>query len=224
MVRPAPLDNITSARSIPLDYNTLTPRTPRAWRSRNSGESEYDDIQLDALHGNGQQEQEEPLLIPHASGKRKVRELDLETVLSRLPVVFLTLFALFLGSLILLSYKRPGSIEHYIGIKHSQGSQPTSSLPPELVISYENYTSFPLQPDEYRHECGKMQMWHGAYWKPPPMGIMDVPHPIEDGKSVCSSTITYMLDGKVGLLADLALMAQAATMAREVSKSSLRAE
>jgi hypothetical protein len=35
---------------------------------------------------------------------------------------------------------------------------------------------------------------------------------------ICSKTITYMLDGHVGLLADLVLMAQAAGLAREVNR------
>lgn len=54
------------------------------------------------------------------------------------------------------------------------------------------------------------------------MGILDVAHhddnKVAEGQrtAVCTSTITYMLDGEVGLLADLALMAQAAALAREV--------
>jgi hypothetical protein len=54
------------------------------------------------------------------------------------------------------------------------------------------------------------------------MGVLDVAHH-DDNKvaqgqrmAVCTSTITYMLDGEVGLLADLALMAQTAALAREV--------
>jgi hypothetical protein len=68
-------------------------------------------------------------------------------------------------------------------------------------------------------------MSHGKYWEPHEMGVMDVVHhddkhdyklPEGQRTAVCSSTITYMLDGQVGLLADLALMAQAAALAREV--------
>ena len=33
---------------------------------------------------------------------------------------------------------------------------------------------------------------------------------------LCTSTITYMMDSDVGLFADLALLAQAATLARDV--------
>lgn len=42
------------------------------------------------------------------------------------------------------------------------------------------------------------------------------------GDKICASTMTYMLDGKVGLMADLALMAQVAALAREVGDSTQR--
>ena len=47
------------------------------------------------------------------------------------------------------------------------------------------------------------------------MGPSDVEH--KEAKDVCTSTITYMMDGDVGLFADLALLAQAAALARDVS-------
>ncbi len=40
--------------------------------------------------------------------------------------------------------------------------------------------------------------------------------PEAETKKVCRSSITYLLDGRVGLAADIALMAQAAALAREV--------
>jgi hypothetical protein len=55
------------------------------------------------------------------------------------------------------------------------------------------------------------------YWTPDRwnnIGPVDVYH--LEAPGVCSNTITYMLDGKVGLLADLALLAQTAALAREV--------
>ncbi|KAG6812844.1 hypothetical protein H0H92_015942 [Tricholoma furcatifolium] len=92
-----------------------------------------------------------------------------------------------------------------------------NAIDPHLLISYENYTTFPLQPTEYLKECAKMKMSHGEYWQPPKMGVMDTLHPQTEGSGqVCASTITYMLDGRVGLLADLALLAQVAGLAREV--------
>jgi hypothetical protein len=96
-------------------------------------------------------------------------------------------------------------------------------------ISYENYSTFPLTGKQYRHECSsllsKMKHSHGAYWAVPQHGVMDVIHhddmtdyhlPEGMPTKVCSKTITYQLDGEVGLVADLALMAQAAAFAREV--------
>ena len=95
------------------------------------------------------------------------------------------------------------------------------------TISYKNYTKFPLLATQYRAECYKIQggfMADSAYWST--SALMDVPHVIDDvnpGRpegemtKICKSTITYMLDGHVGLLADLALMAQAAALAHEVS-------
>ncbi|PPQ99506.1 hypothetical protein CVT24_005296 [Panaeolus cyanescens] len=91
------------------------------------------------------------------------------------------------------------------------------------LLSYENYTTFPLAPFEYLHECAAMHqgyMSHGDYWEVSRMGAMDVKHHDEGQQSlVCDSTITYMLDGKAGLTADLALMAQAAALARERNRT-----
>jgi hypothetical protein len=229
MPRPNPLHNITSAHSTTYDHVPLTPRTPHSRAGR--AEAAYGDIELEDIQGNRHdddhrsehQQQSEPLI---RNGRRveylynkdfEKRKLDLHTVLGRMPVVIMTMLALMLCSLILVSYKKPGTIEYYMGvIPPSQNTTNSSSISrPELIISYENYTTFPLQPDEYRKECSKMKMFHGGYWKEPPMGVMDVLHKDNDPR-VCSSTITYMLDGKIGLLADLALMAQAAAFAREV--------
>jgi hypothetical protein len=72
----------------------------------------------------------------------------------------------------------------------------------------------PLHPLEYLKVCGKHgYVHHGDYW--------DIDHDmspdvVNESSIVCSKTITYMLDGTVGLTADLALMAQAAALAREV--------
>ncbi|KAF4573464.1 hypothetical protein EYR36_007979 [Pleurotus pulmonarius] len=100
-------------------------------------------------------------------------------------------------------------------------STATHTVNLENLISYENYTTFPLKPDEYRAECSKHNsgfMKHfGGFWDVPMHGPVDVSHAEND--RVCKSTITYMLDGKVGLLADLALMAQVAAMARERNRT-----
>lgn len=169
----------------------------------------------------------------------------LSLIFSRVPLAIGVLLAAILLILIVLSLTRPEELHRYVGARPpswqaSAGASTTISASeqketPEVassvhdaghnfnIISYENYTSFPLQPTEYRRECGKLNsgfMVHGDYWDTiGPMGKMDVLHHDESdsaGQKTCSSTITYMLDGMVGLAADLALMAQVAALAREV--------
>lgn len=146
--------------------------------------------------------------------------------------------------LVVLSYYHPEALHRYIGVKPPVAANTTGAvasgqkvaesastpkpvlIPPPAgvhVISYENYTSFPLNGQEYLEECHKLNsgyMAHGDFWDASPMGAYDVPH--LDDKSICSSTITYMLDGTVGLTADLALMAQVAALAAEVCTISCR--
>ena len=87
-------------------------------------------------------------------------------------------------------------------------------------ISYENYTRFPLTAKQYRAECRKIHsggMRHMGYWVDM---MMDVPHPSfasNSGSGICKSTVTYMLGSEVGLMGDLALLAQAAALADSVS-------
>lgn len=95
-------------------------------------------------------------------------------------------------------------------------------LPADRLISYANYTHFPLSGSQYRHECenlGRTVMRHNDYWAAPLTGPLDAPHPQQvqqPGKpSVCLRSVTYLLDGHVGLATDLALMAQVAQLARE---------
>lgn len=125
-------------------------------------------------------------------------------------------------------------------VNYSSSSPPDSSAgggaDSRPVLSYTSYSSFPLTPIQYLNECIK---WHANstpvdYWGVPPSGAIDVPHKDDDPEyqktkihthlpemeepKICSSTITYMLDGYIGLAADLALMAQVAGLAREVSR------
>ncbi|KAJ2918427.1 hypothetical protein MD484_g2011, partial [Candolleomyces efflorescens] len=65
-------------------------------------------------------------------------------------------------------------------------------------------------------------MSHSGYWEQGHNHAgapMDVDHIDEPSDKICNSTITYMLDGNVGLAADLALMAQAAALARERNRT-----
>ncbi|KAG6911277.1 hypothetical protein DXG01_002116 [Tephrocybe rancida] len=158
-------------------------------------------------------------------GKRKLQISSLLSV-SNIPLVLGSLLAGFLLFLIYTSYNRPEKLHKYLGISPVGSTTPaphnSSTAPdPHLLISYANYTTFPLRPSEYLAECSKLNkgyMSHGGYWKPHEMGIMDTAHAdAKDNEKVCGSTITYMLDGEVGLLADLALLAQVAALAREVA-------
>ncbi|KAF8167535.1 hypothetical protein B0H34DRAFT_20508 [Crassisporium funariophilum] len=165
----------------------------------------------------------------------------LSTAVSRLPLVLGIFAAGILVILIVLSFTRPEALHRYVGAKAPGEIISSTSLKPSptaasslehmdanhLTLSYENYTTFPLHPKEYGAECAKLNsgyMSHGDYWDITHMGAMDVQHhdaiPAAGGKTgVCSSSITYMLDGMVGLTADLALLAQAAALARERNRT-----
>jgi hypothetical protein len=92
---------------------------------------------------------------------------------------------------------------------------------PTRIVDYSKYASFPLTPLQYAEECWIEQRLaaghaHGAYWDVPHSGLADVAKHTTDPK-VCSSSITYLLDGTTsGLVAELAVMAQIAGLAREV--------
>ncbi len=170
-----------------------------------------------------------------------------KAILYNTPLIVGTVLAGLILVLIIFSYKQPQAIEALIGEDAKLNAQTTedqhvaSPAPvptpsyvdtypkPGHLISYENYTAFPLTGAQYRHECNKMMggkfMHHSGYWIAPQHGIMDTKHHDdvtdyhlpEGGRTrVCSKTITYQLDGHVGLAADLALMAQVAALAREV--------
>lgn len=180
----------------------------------------------------------------NSNGTRRDKEreekekLQMSTFFANFPLALGILFACFLLFLAYLSYYRSERLYSYFGIPpgnstnstlnlktlhHNASTNPTN---PDLLISYENYTTFPLKPAEYLIECARLNkgyMSHGDYWQPHRMGVLDTFHPDREGsKEVCTSTITYMLDGKVGLLADLALLAQVAALARQVTIFFLR--
>ncbi|KIP11158.1 hypothetical protein PHLGIDRAFT_100112 [Phlebiopsis gigantea 11061_1 CR5-6] len=165
---------------------------------------------------------------PSAAQWRK--HLTRKSVLNNTPLVVGTVLAGILFSLIVVSLKKPEVLDAAVGYVASSIPIP----PPGHRISYENYTRFPLAGMEYREECNKLMagkfMHHGGYWLPPPGGPMDVSHhddvtdyhlPEGETTTACSKTITYQLDGTVGLTADLALMAQAAALARERNRTFL---
>ncbi|TFK42000.1 hypothetical protein BDQ12DRAFT_677505 [Crucibulum laeve] len=281
MPRPSPLSNLSSARPDPLEYQSLTPRTPhsRAGRAEEGFTEielaelrETEDDDLDHYHQSEGQQQSAPLLASSSSalfahqkkvdgkkGKGIPSASDvITTSLSRLPLVFGIFIAGVLLILIVLSFERPDVLHRYVGAQIPKPQVPSTSqtqadddliivpspeptskptAPPPApadpnTISYANYTTFPLHPSEYQQECGKLMsgyMSHGGYWEAHEI-VMDVVHhddhhdyhlPEGEKTEVCKSTITYMLSGDVGLAADLALMAQAAALARERNRTFL---
>ncbi|KAI0050607.1 hypothetical protein FA95DRAFT_1536124 [Auriscalpium vulgare] len=257
---PRPLQNLSSAHAY-ADDSRLTPRTPhsRAGRAEEAftdveleqfGDDEHRDYTVS-------QQQQEPLLASSASNSFPItgyrargdddalaRPDSLPTriakwLVARAGLALGSLLAVALFLLIIVSYKRPEVLLKAIGdLNATSASSPMPSQPiqgvslaSQDIISYENYTKFPLDPMEYRAECHKLT---GDRMKPMPYWSdhmhQDVIHhdTVNPGKysppegertQICSKTITYMLDGHVGLLADLAIMAQVAALARERNRT-----
>ncbi|KAF5375160.1 hypothetical protein D9758_000476 [Tetrapyrgos nigripes] len=141
---------------------------------------------------------------------------------SNLSVLVWSVIASALLFLVIVSYQKPGTLEKYVGAPTpSQASDASeSSLKEEIpsVTFHYNATQFPLLPADYVQACYVMNKEHpnmGDYWDMPEN--IDVTHQKDD--DVCTSTITYMLDGRIGLVSDLALIAQAAALARERNRT-----
>jgi len=244
----------TSARIQP---GQLSPRTPhsRAGRAEEAlTEIELEQYGGGDEHEHTLQQQSEPLLASARSDSfppsgyrargdddHKIRRTnrDLRRVvrwsIANCGLIFGSALALVLFLTLVLSYKRPDVLLSAVGVAEASPS-PTpitkqdDTLPPhpEHIISYENYTRFPLDPLEYKAEChklvgdvmGAMEFWSGEEDVVHHDEVDPGPYPTPEGlpTQFCDKTITYMLDGHVGLLADLALMAQAAGLAREVNR------
>ncbi|KAJ3718543.1 hypothetical protein C8R42DRAFT_585906 [Lentinula raphanica] len=242
--RPRPLTNLTNASASAYEHQSLTPRTPRsrAFSEYGVGEDEArrdgEDLAAPLLHEDADDDSDALL-------KRQIRsilgfdKIHPNVIFERLPVVIGCLVAgalLFFAS---VAFRSPGTLEYYIGATvptkansttedsadaYTSFSSSNSSIPddPSLLISYANYTSFPLLPTEYVSECYKIypgRMKPTKYWGEDGVRSKDVAHHAPQG--TCSSTITYMLDGRVGLASDLALMAQVAALARERNRTFL---
>ncbi|KAH8110708.1 hypothetical protein DFH11DRAFT_1730151 [Phellopilus nigrolimitatus] len=242
MPRPNPLQNISSAYSSTRDYQSLTPRTPhsRAGRAEEARhglditKEEEEDYELElelALARDGNpygspltQQQHEPLLASSASGsfphhgarsshvdqgkaKSSMKAeggLSWDLVLARIPLVTGLATALLLLVFIILSVEKPESLHAYFG---------AADL--DAVLEGELHAT-PTAEESAPGVVAMMKGPMGTYWHVPPEGPADVAHSDSKGHSgICTSSITYMLDGQVGLAADLALMAQAAGLARE---------
>ena len=205
-----PLRAVSSARPDP---DGLVPRTPHSHSGRfdeadlgvptDTREDEDSDglSDSDPLLRNDDNA-EEPPDPPHQSATL--------TNTTRFSIIGLTVMLL-LAFLLGVAYRKSEQEEEV----HDQEIQDGHSS--FTLISYENYTEFPLTPKQYRAECRKMHqggMRHMAYWTDL---MVDVPHPSTSDSGVCKSTITYMLGSEVGLMGDLALLAQVAALADSVS-------
>jgi len=207
-----PLRAVSSARPDP---DILVPRTPHSQSGRfnetdsgvPTGTSE--DADSDGLSDS------DPLLKNDDSAEEPpdlpLRSASLGPLTNRARFSIIGLTVLLLLVFILgVAYRKSEQEEEVYDQEVHDGH---SSL---TLISYENYTEFPLTPKQYRAECRKMhrgEMKHMAYWTDL---MMDVPHPSSDS-GVCKSTVTYMLGSEVGLMGDLALLAQVAALADSVS-------
>ncbi|KAJ7754981.1 hypothetical protein DFH07DRAFT_743437 [Mycena maculata] len=180
--------------------------------------------------------------------RKDKRGLSADKIMARLPLALYSSVAAMLLVLVFFSLREPEALKKYVGATTDpDGAEistpavdlepiatPVADVPPAgptvatniILISYENYTSFPLDPLEYRAECIQLNsgvMAPYPYWDTTLRPLRDVPHFDEqvgysapsDEPPVCSRTITYQLDGWAGLMADVALMAQAAALARE---------
>ena len=246
MPRPTPLQNIALSRAL-LDHQSLTPRTPHSRAGRaEEARGDYRPQQYEEDDLGTYDLQSEPLLVSSTSdsfplgtreptdNRRQWTPASSASVIAKLTpsLLFGGCITLILFVLTLISFEKPDILLRILGngndTEHPEGldlqSPPAVSTPRPYdpnVISYENYTQFPLLPNQYAAECHKLMggfMHHGKYWEESPMDTYHPEYKTGNGGDVCSGTITYQLGGQVGLLADLGLMAQVAGLAREVSK------
>ncbi|KAF7969009.1 hypothetical protein HWV62_20900 [Athelia sp. TMB] len=245
----ASASNIAFSRAL-LDHQSLTPRTPHSRASRaeeacgdyRPQQYEEDDLGTYDL-------QSESLLVSSASDsfplvthgptndRRQLTPASNTFVIAKLTpsLLFGGCLTLILFVMTLVSFEKPGILLRIMdngnAAEHPEGldsqSPPAASTPRPYdpnVISYENYTQFPLLPNQYATECQKLMggfMHHGKYWEESPKDTYHPEYRTGNGDNVCSGTITYQLGGQVGLLADLGLLAQVAGLARERNKTFL---
>ncbi|KAG8764291.1 hypothetical protein FRC11_005095 [Ceratobasidium sp. 423] len=176
-------------------------------------------------------------------GRRPAGRRALNRAITHLPIVFGVAFSLFLCLLIFISMYWPNQLQTFLGTAEPDALEDDTTLEGDhgsivnttetthnhsssasTLIDYSAYSGFPLTPEQYRGECWKQQSshFHGSYWDKPPgkWGVADVKH-LQSNDKVCSSTITFMFDGDRGLMADLALIAQLAGLAREQNRTFL---
>lgn len=204
-----PLRAVSSARPDP---DVLVPRTPHSQSGR------FNETDLGVPTGTSEDgdsdglSDSDPLLKNDDSTEGPpLRSASLKPLTSGTRFSIIGLTVLLLLAFILGVAYRKSEQEEEVYDQEIHGGH--SSL---TLISYENYTEFPLTAKQYRAECRKMHrgdMKHMGYWTDP---MTDVPHP-SSASGVCKSTVTYMLGSEVGLMGDLALLAQVAALADSVS-------
>ena len=216
-----PLRAVSSARP---DLDGLVPRTPRSRSGRfdeadlgvpkDTGEDVDRDGQSDSdpLLGNNNGADEPP------NSPRQPAAFDLLTSGTRFSIVGVAVmvFLVFLAGVAYRKFEE----EEAAYDPWAHGGHPSYSL-----ISYENYTRFPLTPKQYRAECRKIHeggMRHMAYWTDMMTDVLHPPFAPGSDEGVCTRTVTYMLGSEVGLMGDLALLAQVAALADSVSSWMLR--
>ena len=231
----------STARPSTTDYQNLLPRTPRSTRNTSfaAKQSQLSTVQdaddVDSLQTSPLLQSARSSSFPHdahdgLNEHSKVRQRSrfgaLEVVgrwmlnaFESAPLAIGTVVALLLFGLWVLSIKRPEVLQQVLGTNSTNNANPGSNLASTYGIDYSNYTTFPLTSAEYEEQCWKVQSkmkGHGNFWDIMPGMDLDVPHTDTTDEKVCSSTITYLLDGSTGLVLHLAIIAQLAAMAREV--------
>jgi len=216
-----PLRAVSSARP---DLDGLVPRTPRSRSGRfdeadlgvptDTGEGADSDGQSDSdpLLGNDIGAEEPP------DSPLRSTTFDPLTSGTRFSIVGVAVmvFLVFLAGVV---YRKFEEEEAAYDLRVHGGHSGYS------LISYENYTKFPLTSKQYRAECRKVHeggMRHMAYWTDMMMDVLHPPFAPGSDEGVCTRTVTYMLGSEVGLMGDLALLAQVAALADSVSSWTLQ--
>lgn len=242
MPRPAPLNRDRFSTATPNTNYILTPRTPHSRAGR--AEEAYTEVDLDNDHDDGTDRLQAPLLgrnsptsssLGYRGGGDEQDALHGGPTKTKTKYLSLSKVPLYLGIIVcgvilvavVLAITAPGRLHEIAGIMPVPTNASTLGANETALqyISYENYTTFPLTSSQYRHECAVYTgnfMKPMPYWKSMDMNSsrpMDVKHSDDKDANACLTSITYQLDGTVGLFADLALLAQAAALARERNRT-----
>ena len=209
-----PLRALSSARPDP---DGLVPRTPHS-RSGRFDEADLG-VPTDTGDDSDGQSDSDPLL-GNDNGAEEPPDSPLQSSTPNpltggtrfsLVVVTVLVFLVFLLGVVYRRFEEEEAVDDHAVFDEQSGIN---------LISYENYTKFPLTPKQYRAECRKIHeggMRHLAYWTDMMKDVLHPPFAPGSDEGVCARTVTYMLGSEVGLMGDLALLAQVATLADSVS-------